>query len=421
MTTESEYYVIGAALIDKSILGEIDLSPNEFFTQQNAMIYSEILSIVRNGEIPDVITIANNLSRQTCDNWLPLVTQIFANSYSTKSVRQHANKIRLEFRRRQATAIFYDAIENLKRQDGLDAVDQAISDLMAVNQLSENYDHSYLDCANGAYQIIERNYHAGGLTGITTGLRDIDSRIGGWQPTDLYVVAARPAMGKTAFVLNSMLRGNVSTGFISSEQGHDQIGLRSLSIDGGANAQRLRIPTTMTDHDWSIVSNSMKNLVDKQIRVYDNPVVTIQHIQRMARKWAHQYKIKILYVDYIQRIKGDPRLPKHEQVNDIVTGLKNIARELNIPVVALSQVSRMVESRNDKRPNMGDMADSSSIEKEADVVMTLYRDEVYNEQTQDQGICEISIEKNRHGPTGVIRAAWIGECMQVRDLAYGHQ
>jgi replicative DNA helicase len=417
MTTESEYYVLGAALRDPSALAEIDLLPLEFSTQQNAMIYAEMLSIARSGLIPDLTTVALNLQKQTADNWFPLVAQIQNNSYSQKNIRQHANKIRFDYRKRQAISIYYEAIEKLKSEDSLDSIDQAVADLMAVNQLSENYEHTFKKCVEGARDIIERNFKNKGLSGITSGLKDIDERIGGFQNTDLYVIAARPAMGKTALALNCMLCGNVPTAFISSEQGHDQIGLRAISINNSVNAQRLRIPEKMTDADWDKTTSAVINLKDREIYVYDNPVVTLTHIQRLARKWAYQYKIKILYVDYIQRIRGNPKLQKHEQVNEIVSGLKNIARELNIPVVALSQVSRGVDSRNDKRPNMGDMADSSAIEKEADVVMTMYRDEVYDENTKDKGVLEISIEKNRHGPTGMIKTAWLGEYMQVKNLA----
>ena len=144
----------------------------------------------------------------------------------------------------------------------------------------------------------------------------------------------------------------------------------------------------------------------------------VADVVRQARKWKHAYGIKALFVDYIQRIKpADPTQPKHQQVGEITRALKDCARELNIPVVALAQVSRKVEDRADKRPHMGDISDSSEVEKEADQILTLYRDEVYNENSQDKGIMEVRVEKNRHGPTGAVRVYWQPEIMAVANLS----
>lgn len=153
--------------------------------------------------------------------------------------------------------------------------------------------------------------------------------------------------------------------------------------------------------------------------ICDQAGMTIGELQRIARRWKQKHGIQRLLVDYLQRVKGnDPRASRVDQVGEVAIGLKDIARELDIPVVALAQVNRDVEKRADKRPNMGDLANSSEIEKEADQILMLYRDEVYNKDTQDKGIAEISVEKNRHGPTGFVRAAWQAETMRFRDLSH---
>jgi replicative DNA helicase len=159
----------------------------------------------------------------------------------------------------------------------------------------------------------------------------------------------------------------------------------------------------------------------REARIYFDEAAqpTISDVQRQARRWRHENKVEVIHVDYIQRIKAtDMRAPKHERVEEVVVGLKCLAKELDIPVVALAQVNRSVESRPDKRPNMGDLKDSGSIEQEADVIAMLYRDEVYNPETMDKGIAELNIEKNRHGPTGVVKLGWHGASLKFRDLEW---
>ena len=243
---------------------------------------------------------------------------------------------------------------------------------------------------------------------------------GGFHDTDLIVVGARPAMGKTALLLNFMLNADVSSGFISTEQSSMQVGLRLMCIQGGVNGSKLR-SGNFNENDWSAVNSSMAYLSQKNIFIDEETRPTIAEVSRQARRWKQQYGIKALWVDYIQRIEGtDSRAPKVERVEEVVKGLKSLARELELPVVALSQVNRNVDARTDKRPSMGDLSDSSAIEKEADQVIMLYRDEVYNDKTDSPGVAELIIEKNRHGPTNYIRLGWTGENFRFKEFKRGY-
>lgn len=232
----------------------------------------------------------------------------------------------------------------------------------------------------------------------------------------LYITDGYAVTHNTAFLLSSLHKCGVPAGVISAEQDKTQVGLRLISMQGGVNSQKLRT-AHLDETEWSRVSAGTIALQNMEGAINDKPGINIIEICAQARKWKYDRDIKILFVDYIQKIKGsNQKLSRTEQVTEVVGALKNLAKELQIPVVALAQVNRECEKRQDKRPMASDIADASEIEKEADVIMTLYRDEVYNEHTNDQGIAEINVVKNRHGPIGVVKCQFIGEFFQFRDF-----
>ena len=252
--------------------------------------------------------------------------------------------------------------------------------------------------------------------GVPSGLAKLDKILLGFHPGDLVVIGARPSQGKTALLLNMADAANVPCGIVSAEQAAMQILQRMVAIRSGVSAERIRAGE-LHDQDWPHLTEAAASLHATNTWIFDRGAPSITDVQRTARRWANGHGIKALYVDYIQRIRGgDPRAPRHERVGEVAQGLKDIARELGIPVIALAQVSREVEKRNDKRPLMGDLSDSSEIEKEADQIVMLYRDEVYNHESSDRGTAELRIEKNRHGRIGFVRCAWLAESMRFRDL-----
>jgi replicative DNA helicase len=216
-----------------------------------------------------------------------------------------------------------------------------------------------------------------------------------------------------------MLSNNCAAGLFSTEQPMEQIGLRSLSIQGGVSAKKIRSADIDSD-DISRLMTIIGQVKDRNILIHDKANITIGELMREARQMKFNHDIQVIYVDYIQRIKSPSAENRRLEVADVVTGLKTLARELDIPVIALAQVSREVERRTEKRPRMGDLLESGVIEQEADVVMLLYRDEVYNEGSKDKGVIEILIDKNRHGPTGKLKYSWIGDQMKIVDLNRGN-
>jgi replicative DNA helicase len=242
--------------------------------------------------------------------------------------------------------------------------------------------------------------------------------LGGLHGGDLVIVGARPAMGKTALMLNmaaSALMAGFPVGVFSGEQGVSQITQRLIAIQGRIPVMRMR-NGSLIGEDWSKLSAAVASLKDRGMYIFDKPAPTLSDIVRRARSWHYNHGIKAIYLDYLQRVKITTKAPRHEAIGEIAAGLKELARELNIPVIALAQVNREVEKRVNKRPFMGDLKDSGTIEQEADQIFMLYRDEVYNEETKDKGLAEINIEKNRHGSTGRVDLAWRGEYLRFENL-----
>lgn len=419
---EIELVVIGALINHNERIQDIDLLPDEFAFEVPRLMYTAILDLVSQGTAFDIFTLADYLGRHyrhIGDDWSTQLANIQINTNS-RNIKHYANAVRDAHTKRMAASAAQELIDSIETT-GQHAVDDAIKKLMEIGRTKKKFEYSIKEVVAGAVDELDTAFNAKGMLGVPTGIRDIDEILGGVHNTDLVVVGARPAMGKTAFLLNCVLNSGVPSGLMSSEQGHAQIGTRMLSIDGMVNAQLIRKPKQMDDSDFSKITLSSARLMDRSIWVNDMPGPTLQDIQRQARKWRFQNGMRCLYIDYLQRIKGDQKLPRHEQVGNIAMGLKELARELEVPIIVLAQVNREVEKRTDKRPMMSDLKDSGSIEQEADVILTLYRDEVYNINSPDVGIMEVGVQKNRHGVTGRIKTRWAGEYLKIMDLARDHE
>jgi replicative DNA helicase len=298
------------------------------------------------------------------------------------------------------------------------AMQEACDKIMSLGGETKNYDFSFSEMFDLTIQDALKQMEGGDQGKISTGVADIDSQIGGFHNGDLIILAARPAMGKTALMINMALGAGEGkkVGIMSGEQPKVQIGYRAFAIESGLAIGDLR--KEMTEQSYMMLSDAASRLANKGGRIYEKPAPTIQDICAKAREWKYKYNIDAIYIDYLQRVKAiNTSAPKHEQVAEIAMTLKELARTLDIPIIALAQVNRSVESRPDKRPGTGDIKDSGVVEQEADQILTLYRDDVYNEDTDDRGIAEIDVKKNRHGATGCIRVEWIARCLKFKGLA----
>ena len=414
---QAEDAVIGAVLLNSSVLAGLDLGVGDFVTPNAKQVWQAIQNVDMAGPV-ELVTVCAWLKENTGGrDWAQYLSERLRNTPSAANVGAYAKELRKVRQKIAATEACQQALQEIPSK-GMGAIDTLMGALMEVTATAKNYEYTMKEALSAAVDLMEEA-RKGNVRTIPTGLVDLDEKLGGFHPSDLVVVGGRPAMGKTAVLMNFALKSGKPVGIISSEQPHEQIGLRTLAINSGVGLGKIRAGK-MTDIEWDMLPKAIARHSDSGIHINDKSGISIMEVVRQARKWRHMHGIEALYVDYIQRIKSsDPRAKRYEQVGEVVRQLKELARELDIPVVALAQVSRDVEKRTNRRPSMGDMSDSSEIEKEADQIMCLYRDEVYNPETQDKGIIEILIEKNRHGPTGEVRAYWMGANQRVENLARG--
>lgn len=420
MSAAAEQSVLGALMLAPEAMHAVtDLLTGEMFTRaDHRTIYYQLGDMLAAGMPIDAVTVAEEMERAHHPRHISgYLIELASGTPSAANVRAYAQIVRDAWTVRQ--------LQDVGRRilacggDAGVAVDEAIADLMRLSHTSQRHEYSLRDSMSMAYAAMKQAQALEGkIPGITTGLAKLDEILGGWHKSDLIVVGSRPAMGKTSLLLNfSNAAEHYAHGIISAEQPAEQIGARVMSLGSGIAATKMR-SGQIHDDDIGALRFAIERMVNRKVFIYDRSAPTIGELCRIARKWHHQHGIKALLVDYIQRIEGGSGDRKHERVGDVARQLKNLARDLNIPVIALGQVARDVEKREDKRPHMGDLSDSSEIEKEADQIIMLYRDEVYDPDSTHKGTAELLIEKNRHGPTGFVRCAWMAETMRFANLGH---
>lgn len=424
-----------AVAAEQSVLGGLMLAPgridavsarleeDDFYRRDHRMIFRAMVHLNRRGVPCDAITLGEWFATNGLDCDPVYLLQLANDTPSAANIETYAAMVREKAVRRRVIDAATELMEQAfgGTQDAAELVDGGIAELMAMQRIETSSEYTLRQTLTIAYEAAQAAKARGGkIPGIPTGLSELDDVLGGLHDSDLIVIGARPAMGKTALLLNILLAHDSAAGLFSTEQPVVQIGSRMLAIEGHINASRLR-NGTHDDEDLGRMSAAVARLMEREVVTCDRAGIAIGELQRLARRWKKKHGIRRLLVDYVQRIKGNnPKDSRIDQVSEVAQGLKEIARELNIPVVALAQVNREVEKRGDKRPNMGDLANSSEIEKEADQILMLYRDEVYNPSTEDKGIAEISVEKNRHGPTGFKKVEWHAETMRFTDRGAGY-
>jgi replicative DNA helicase len=261
----------------------------------------------------------------------------------------------------------------------------------------------------------------GMVTGVPTGFTDFDSKTSGLQPSDLIIIAARPSMGKTSFALDiaryASLHANIATAMFSLEMSKDQLGMRMLCAEARVNSSKLRTGY-IASSDWPRLSHAGEMLSNAKMFIDDSPALSSLDVRARSRRLAAEQPLGLIIVDYLQLMQSRGKTESRQQeVSEISRSLKSLAKEINVPIVALSQLSRAVESRPDKRPMLSDLRESGSIEQDADVVAFIYRDEVYNQETPDQGIAEILIRKQRNGPIGDIKLQFENQYTRFYNLS----
>jgi replicative DNA helicase len=321
---------------------------------------------------------------------------------------------------RKASYIATSLLENISNGSASVSIEKAIRDLSALNIVKKKHSHTLRDGLVEFYQNVNDAMDTKGIMGVSTGIHELDINLGGFNKTDLIIIQARSGMGKTALMLNMAYAPTDHVGIISAEQGVNQAAGRILALHGRVDAQRMRTgrmrPSDMEDFNRAF--RTLDQLRGESILINDEPSISVHDIKRQARQWKNDFDIKALYVDYVQKLaKPDPKMNKFEAVSVNVGMLKDLARELNIPVVVLAQTKRDVDQRPDKRPGPADVSDSSDIEKEADVFISVYREDRYeSDHNLHTGQAELIVCKNRHGPCGTIMTTFEGPYMKFIGL-----
>ena len=408
MATLKETELVAAAMRNSDLLWQVEVRQEHFESELLGEIWAEMKARQSAGERFDAVTLMDALPSHA-DRIITIANE----SLGAEGVAHvHARNIIKAWTDRSSGDIYTKALAGDMDKN------EVIRALMNLDGGKDRFEKTIQQAMREAVEDMEEAQAAGGgLRGITTGLADLDHEIGGFHPGDLTVIAARPSMGKTAMLLHHVQRCGVPLGLATTEQPGMQVAQRHIASIGRVSLSDLRNGKIgEKETNATIVANGKL----KDYWLYERSSPSITDVEEISRCWYHRNGIKILFVDYIQRIRGNGD-KRHEQVGDVVRGLKTLARDLNIPVVALAQVGRDVEKRANKRPSMGDISDSSEIEKEADQVITIYRDEVYNADSMDAGIAELGICKNRHGRVGMVRVGWAPEFVSFGDLPeYGN-
>ena len=427
---EAEQAVLGAIFLVPSslILASEILIPEDFYRSAHQKIFLVMLKLNDKGKAVDLVTVTEELSatKQLEEvGGVPYLTELASSVPTAANIEYYARIVEEKSVLRRlintATGIAQDGYS---REDEVESLlGEAEKSIMEVaSRKNAGAFHNIKDVLVRTYDNIELLHNrVGDITGIPTGFNDLDHMTAGFQRNDLIIVAARPSVGKTAFALN--IAQNVATktdenvAIFSLEMGAEQLVMRMLCAEGNINAQNLRTGS-LTDEDWRKLTLAMGSLSNAGIFIDDTPGVRISEIRSKCRRLKQEHGLGMILIDYLQLIQGNGRSGENRQqeVSEISRSLKALARELEVPVIALSQLSRGVEQRQDKRPMMSDIRESGSIEQDADIVAFLYREDYYDKETENQNVIEIIIAKQRNGPVGTVQLAFVKEYNKFVNL-----
>ncbi len=424
---EAEKAVLGCMLINQeSVSIAIQKLSSESFEKKNSLIFKNMERLFNNNENIDYVSLGNELEK---NNELELIggyhylTGLANNAPSAESVDYYANIVKeYEIKRRiieVSQKINDEAYES--KEDANNILDKAEQILFDISK----------DVQKGKFREIEPILHevldswgnrkSGVLTGVPSGFYDLDNLLSGFQNSDFIVLAGRPSMGKTALALNfsrnAALDHDIKIGFFSLEMSSKQLVERLITSESKIDSHLVRTGK-LPKHEWKKLSNSANNLSESSLFIDDTADLNIMELRAKARQLKAEKDIDIIFIDYIQLLHAPNHESRQQEISYISRSLKALAKELNIPVVALSQLSRAVESRTDHRPIMSDLRESGAIEQDADVVLFVYRKYVYSKNEEDEGLGEIIVSKHRNGPTGLVKVTFVDKYARFMNMDY---
>ncbi|SDX28768.1 primary replicative DNA helicase [Marininema mesophilum] len=430
---EAEQAVLGAVLIEPSVLATVTerIQPEDLYRQAHQRLLQVIMDLAEQGEPVDLVTLTSELSDRK------LLDEVGGVSYLTELVQTVPTAANVEYYARivEEKAVLRRLIRTATEiatsgysggEEISSVIDTAEKKILEISQRRMRRD-GFLpirDVLMDTYERIESlHYNQGQLTGVPSGYTDLDRMTSGFQNSDLIILAARPAMGKTAFALNVAQNVAVRSGkpvaIFNLEMSAPQLVQRMLACEGNIDAQVFRTGQ-LKEEDWEKLTMAISSLAEAPIFIDDTPGINVFDIRAKLRRLQAEHGLGMVMIDYLQLIEGRGKDSRQQEISEISRSLKLLARELNCPVIALSQLSRAVEQRQDKRPMLSDLRESGSIEQDADIVSFLYRDDYYNEESEKKNITEVILAKHRNGPVGKVELLFLKNYNKFLSLDLRH-
>ena len=434
-SVEAEQAVLGGLMLAPDAFDRVAdlLNDKDFYRRDHQLIYRAIRELAEKDRPFDAVTLgewfdSNGLSEQVAGG--AYLVELASTTPSAANIKAYAEIVRDKAVLRQLIEIGTEIVNDGFQPEGRESSEilaKAEQQVFAIAEAGSRgrQDFTPINKAMAeAFDVLQtRHANGGGITGLPTGYTEFDQMTAGLQPTDLIILAARPAMGKTTFALNiaeyAAIKTKKAVAVFSMEMSASQLALRLISSNGRINATRLRTGQ-LEDEDWSRVTSAIRMIKETKIFIDDTPGLSPDVLRAKARRLKREHDLGLIVIDYLQLMavpgNSENRAP---EISEISRSLKGLAKELNVPVIALSQLNRSLETRTDKRPVMADLRESGAIEQDADIIVFIYRDEYYNkENSPDKGLAEIIIGKQRSGPTGSVKLKFFGEYTRFDNLAH---
>jgi replicative DNA helicase len=430
---EAEQWVLGAMLKERTSIAQAVevLKSEDFYRDAHKVLFSTMFELYQKDTPVDMITLTEALqSTQKLESvgGITYISEVYGTALSTANVGSYIQIVSQKSMLRKLIRASTEIIEaSYNKQDNVDAVlDSAEQKIFNIAEKKNTSDFEAMNTVlERGFLEIERLFNnKGELTGVPSGFNDLDAKTSGFQKGDMVLIAARPSMGKTTFVLNlaqhAALRSNKSIAIFSLEMSKEQLAYKLLCAE--ANVDMLKLRTgNLDDKDWENIAKASGPLAAAKIYIDDTAGVSVMEMRSKCRRLKMENGIDMIIIDYLQLMSGSNPENRQQEVSEISRSIKALAKEMQCPVLALSQLSRAPEQRADHRPMLSDLRESGSIEQDADLVMFLYRDEYYDKETEDKNMAECIIAKQRNGPTGTVKLAWLGQFSKFGNLDVVHR
>ncbi len=433
-SVEAEQSVIGSMIMDKEaiVVASELITGEDFYNRQYGILFETMVELHDNNSPVDLVTLQNKLKEKDVPpevSSLEFVRDLITAVPTSANIKYYANIVAEKSTLRKLIRLNEEIANTCYA--GKESLEYILEDTekrvfqLVQKRTTDNFVPVRQIVMNAMDRIEMASKNKGSVTGIPTGFIDLDYRTAGMQPSDLILIAARPSMGKTAFELNlahyMAFKKDLTVALFSLEMSKEQLVNRMFSMESNVDAQKLRTGQ-LNDQEWERLIESAGTIGKSKLIIDDTPGISIAELRSKCRKYKLEYDLSIIMIDYLQLMSGSGRMESRQQeISDISRSLKALARELNVPVIALSQLSRAVEQRPDHRPMLSDLRESGAIEQDADVVMFLYRDDYYNHDSDRKGIQEVIIAKQRNGPIGTVELAWLPEYTKFANLEHSRR